>query len=230
MSTAGSIGRLALRDPRLRAGLALLGAGSALAVRMAISHAPVSGEAAVARQLQDIPGIARLAEAVNAFGEYQWYVLLALAVLLFAGRRFERRAMPGAITGLLFAVAIAAVLLEGDHFLKQIVRSPRPSAAYGIDLREIKTTFGFPSGHVYGDMLAYGLVTASAWRLLPRTVAIPVATAGIVLLLLAGPARVIAGAHWPTDVAGGYLLGGAALCLALAGGDWLAARTRQEQP
>ncbi|HEY4180188.1 MAG TPA: phosphatase PAP2 family protein [Kofleriaceae bacterium] len=67
----------------------------------------------------------------------------------------------------------------------------------------------FPSGHVMNYMALFGfMITVLLRRLQPS----PARTAAIVglavLIVLVGPARVYLGAHFASDVLGGYALGG----------------------
>jgi membrane-associated phospholipid phosphatase len=77
----------------------------------------------------------------------------------------------------------------------------------------------FPSGHMVRAVIAYGLIAFVVQRLAPwplaRTLAIPIATALIVLLAFD---RVYLNVHWESDVIGGVLLGAIGL---LAGTIWL---------
>lgn len=66
---------------------------------------------------------------------------------------------------------------------------------------------GFPSGHSSGAMILFGALAWVSWQNLPpgmlRLVAV---TGSFVIVLLVGAARIFTGAHWPSDVLGGYLL------------------------
>jgi membrane-associated phospholipid phosphatase len=77
----------------------------------------------------------------------------------------------------------------------------------------------FPSGHMVRAVIAYGLIAFVVQRLAPRplarTLAIPIATAVIVLLAFD---RLYLDVHWESDVLGGLLLGAIGL---LAGTIWL---------
>ncbi len=74
-----------------------------------------------------------------------------------------------------------------------------------------RTSFGFPSGHVFGDVLVAGLLVWVCWHSLPRRAGLAGLAVAAVVLALAGPSRVAVGAHWPSDILGGYLWGAAAL-------------------
>jgi membrane-associated phospholipid phosphatase len=85
------------------------------------------------------------------------------------------------------------------------------------------TLSGFPSGHVAQSVFFYGLV-CFLWLRLSRRAS--ERAFGIVLLLavvaVVGVGRLRLGAHWPTDVVGGLVIGGvwtAAVALAVARGD-----------
>lgn len=131
----------------------------------------------------------------------RWFIALAtIPMAALAWRRCKQIAM------VLVAAFPAALALE--LILKAVVDRPRPIGAMGV--------FGssFPSGHVIAAMAFWGLL--SQWTyLVTRRVGVWVASVVIsaVVLLAVGVSRVYLGAHWPSDVLGGYL-GGAVFLLA----------------
>lgn len=99
-----------------------------------------------------------------------------------------------------------------DQVLKLIFHRPRPEMFFGLAQPQ---TYSFPSGHAMSACCFYGmaavLVTARV-RSRGRRAAI-----WIVAALIAGAvglSRVYLGAHYPTDVMGGYLAGAAWVLLA----------------
>ncbi|MBI5287425.1 MAG: phosphatase PAP2 family protein [Chloroflexi bacterium] len=65
---------------------------------------------------------------------------------------------------------------------------------------------GFPSGHVFGEVLAYGLVFWLAGRVLPWPLALPLRLACVAVISAGFAAPLYLGAHWFTDALGGALL------------------------
>ena len=100
-----------------------------------------------------------------------------------------------------------------NQVLKQVVQRPRPTAEY-VRITESPDSWSFASGHTVAGSLFFGALALLAWRNLPpgRLRGAIVAVA-VVLSALIGVSRVYVGAHWPTDVIGGWLI--AALFLAL---------------
>ena len=187
----------------------------ALSLVVAIEKAPLPGDPAVARRIQDSSVIEALAPAVNALGDWRWAPLLVVAVLVvITAARRGRPAFHGAVDRIIPFVAVA-VLWPGSALLKEAVRSPRPRGADGLSIDRFRSDYGFPSGHVYGDVLTYGYIAIVAASVLPRWAALPVQAACGAIILLAGTARVSVGAHWPSDALGGYLWGALALALVL---------------
>lgn len=206
------------------AGLLRLGAiaavlALALTLYVAANPAPVPGDLRVARGIQELGRLRDNARLINAAGDWRWLPFAAVFVLVAAGRRLGAGRSPARLRRqALVAFLVALPLWYWSAVLKMLVASPRPIAGLGLYIDRVRDSYGFPSGHVYGDVLLYGVmaVFAAAW-LHPRWVLVA-RGALVALIVLAGPARVIVGAHWPSDVLGAYLWGIAALALAVAAG------------
>ena len=108
--------------------------------------------------------------------------------------------------------------------LAPLVDRPRPSPEMVRVAMELPTG-GFPSGHVLNLTAIFGFLVYLAiillsdvrWRsLLVALLAVPILTVGL--------ARVYDGAHWPSDVLGGYLIGGIWLGLTIQVYRWARAR------
>jgi undecaprenyl-diphosphatase len=126
-----------------------------------------------------------------------WQVLIGLVavVVLFV---VERRA------GWLMAIGSISSLL--DNVIKLIISRQRPPADI-VHILNPTTGFSYPSGHaVFFTWMAFMLAFSLAPRVKPYWRAALWIAAALVIAL-ACIARVWAGAHWPSDVIGGVLLG-----------------------
>ncbi|HEY4669511.1 MAG TPA: phosphatase PAP2 family protein [Tepidiformaceae bacterium] len=196
----------------------------ALGIWVGYAKAPVAGDLRLAREIQAQTRFSETAHFVNWLGDWQWVPFLAvgLIVLWKAGYRgFRGRGPRGPQEALYAFIAIGALRLV-NNLLKAVFDSPRPLEELGIRVDRLRDTTGFPSGHVYGDVLFFGALAAFAPLWVPERLVLPVRMLLVAVILLAGPARVYVGAHWPSDALGGYLWGLAALSLGLAYGRWAA--------
>ena len=135
-------------------------------------------------------------QVINSTAGYVQVAMGAGAVLLLFF--WERRA------GYLMAIGAVSSLL--DNIIKSVMARERPTA----DLVHILTPapgYSYPSGHaVFFTWLSFMVAFSIAPRVRPAYRWL-LWTAATLVIVLACLARVWAGDHWPSDVAGGFLLG-----------------------
>jgi membrane-associated phospholipid phosphatase len=177
----------------------------------------------MARSAGDFPLDVRITRAIQSI-DHAWIVTLLHGVA-WIGFPPQSNVIFGLVIVILFLVGLrleaamtlfAAAGSAGLWFwLAPLIDRPRPSpdmVRVAMDL----PTGGFPSGHVlnltaiFGFLVYLAIVSISdvRWRaLLVAALCIPILTIGI--------SRVYDGAHWPSDVLGGYLIGAIWLALTI---------------
>lgn len=201
--------------------LAYLGglAGS-LALTYAVHRANVlPGDLRLTRAMQRHRTVARdrfwRAVAAPGFPELST-PLVALTAAGFWGLRLRLEA--------LFMV-LASGTNAANWLIKRLVRRERPDI-HMVHVAKVINEPGFPSGHVMHYLSFYGFLAAAALaNLRPSRLRRTVVATCLAMVGLVGPSRVYLGAHWPSDVAAGYLYGG----LYLGGLLELYARAKQRQ-
>lgn len=89
--------------------------------------------------------------------------------------------------------------------MKLLLHRDRPLTEYVAQMHF--ETFSFPSGHSTGSMVAYGLLAYVAWQIAPSPWNYIAVAIGVGIILLVGVSRIYLGAHFPSDVVAGWLLG-----------------------
>lgn len=103
-------------------------------------------------------------------------------------------------------IAIATLIFTS--LLKLVLRRVRPRNEYVRHM--LFHTYSFPSGHASGALISYGLaafIIANKW---PEFAIAAWCIAGIVSFVV-GISRIYLGAHYPSDVVGGWVIGGIGL-------------------
>ena len=105
-------------------------------------------------------------------------------------------------------IPVGGLLTLVNTALKLAINRPRPSADL-VHILSHEQGNGFPSGHAFFAIVILGLLAYFAFiNLKNRTLRMVVLAGLIALILLIGTSRVYLGVHWPSDVIGGYLIGG----------------------
>ena len=151
------------------------------------------------------PAVREFFSWANIFGN--WKGLVPATVLLLILSPHARRRW-----WLIALILIGAPVFE--HAAKVLVGRTRPQGR----------AMGFPSGHSTGAaafaVLAIYFAVKERWGRMQR---LTLAAAVLGLMVLVGIARMVLHAHWPSDVLGGFLLGGSC---AAAGAWWDASRSQ----
>ena len=165
------------------------------------------GDLFLARGIQDFRAapIERTMEAVTLIGRGLPMVAMSVALFLWF---LWRRKKPECL------VAGAALLSLGIYpILKLIIERPRPAETLITVWRE-NSGLGFPSGHAFTAVVLFGLAFYLARHFAPGRWAVGlVRSLSAAMILLIGLSRVYLGAHWPSDVLGGFLYGAIVLTL-----------------
>jgi membrane-associated phospholipid phosphatase len=193
-------------------GALALGLFVSLAVAVALNRQPYfDWDLAVSHGVQSVqgPGLAVLMHGVsladnNLLGPA--LLLSATCLVLLACRAWREAAV-------LFGLVIAAQVLWVVS--GQLIGRPRPTANLVHVLIEEQDVHGFPSfpsGHTVYYTAFFGFLCCLVFTRVHFPVLrwpLLMVFGGFVLLI--GVARLYLGAHWASDVLGGYLLGGAVL-------------------
>ncbi len=134
-------------------------------------------------------GITKLGDA-----RYITIVALALAIVLIKHDRL------GYAAGL--TVSLIGSLM-GSYAIKLLIERPRPLAPI-LDV----AGYAFPSMHAACAMGLYGFLIYAVVRLMhPPHHRAPIVALLSALILLIGISRVYLGAHYPSDIVGGFVVG-----------------------
>lgn len=159
------------------------------------------GDVTIARWVQeiDLPLVRTLVSFGNWVGSARAAFLLVfgLGILLLATRHPVEAGF----------LALANLLRSLNWLLKAACESPRPTSDF-VRIDQTVSGWGFPSGHAMGVTMFCGSVIWVTTRLVrPRWARWTIIGMAVALAALTGFARIYVGAHWPTDVLGGYLWG-----------------------
>lgn len=153
---------------------------------------------AIADALQSTPAGAWIEHPAD------WLALNPLeAIVLFGAATVAMRTRSLLLAAAVVPIAFALAL---NTPLKELIERPRPAAS-DVIVRDDFPGYGFPSGHAMSAAIVYGYAIALALLTQPRRIAAPVAALGVACIALVGWDRVWDGAHWPSDVLGGWLIG-----------------------
>jgi len=126
-------------------------------------------------------------------------IMVFLTALLFFVFRFKRE-----------AVYILITLSSGiiSSIVKYIVNRPRPAKNL-VKVLEHARQQSFPSGHVLFYTVFFGLIIIimSQIQIIPKGLKIIVNIISCLMIFFVPVSRIYLGAHWFTDVLGGFILG-----------------------
>lgn len=131
--------------------------------------------------------------------------IITIPLLFFVGLA----ALVYSYMGLLVGVIIAGAVFAFNSLVKLTVRRIRPRNVYTESM--MLDTFSFPSGHAASSVVVFGLVGYLLMHSLPSLYGIVAAVITGLFIVLIGVSRVYLGAHYPTDVIAGWLIGSVGL-------------------
>lgn len=105
---------------------------------------------------------------------------------------------------MLIAATITLLTLPLASILKMVTHRLRPDTPYVQSM--VLKTYSFPSGHAYISFVVGGFLIYWIWRTLHTNWKWAAISSLVTLILLVGLSRVYLGAHFPSDVLGGWLL------------------------
>lgn len=132
--------------------------------------------------------------AITSLGDELFYLLL-FSFLLWCVDFYL-----GIRVGIIFLLSVYV-----NTGVKEMLQQPRPFDILPEIQKAYASGYGFPSGHAQSSLAVWGSI--ACWK---RQVWIR--NLSILLILLIGFSRIYLGVHFPTDVLGGWFIGGIILC------------------
>lgn len=145
-----------------------------------------------------------LMKAISAVGVFPYsFIMIAVTALIFLLFKLRKEALFICFTGVSGVVSSS---------LKILINRPRPTENLVRIIEETKRQ-SFPSGHVLLYVLFFGFLTLLMYHLkiIPKSIRIFIGCLSLFLIFTVPVSRVYLGAHWFSDVLGGFMLG--MLCL-----------------
>jgi membrane-associated phospholipid phosphatase len=107
----------------------------------------------------------------------------------------------------MFLLAATTLSQIANALLKLAVGRPRPEDGV-VRVTEQASGLSFPSGHTMGTVVFFGIIFYLSFQLIShRHLRLLVQVLAISQMVAIGFSRVYTGAHWPSDVLGGFLWG-----------------------
>ena len=152
------------------------------------------------------------------------FILIAIALATASWAMWRKQRTEALfVMGALASTAVNPVL-------KVLVNRPRPTD----DLVWVWRDFGglgFPSGHAFSAIVLFGMLFYLAPYLINwKSGVVLIRVLTLALIFLIGVSRVYLGAHWASDVLGGYAYGFMTLTLLIQGLSWVLPRKAVTPP
>lgn len=131
-----------------------------------------------------------------------WAVVLMIICLTIASMGYQQLAILGVIV--IVCIPIATIL-------KLVVRRSRPKTIYAENMK-IKS-YSFPSSHTFSATIAGGYLALLSLAILPPPINLVISGVCTILIVVIGISRIHVGAHYPSDVTAGWIMGAGVLYL-----------------
>lgn len=166
------------------------------------------------------PAVVAVFQVITSLGSTPGLTAFAIAVAL-ALATLRRR-----LLARLWLIVVSGGLLH--HALKALFPRLRPQFS---DPFVTEASSSFPSGHSMAALIGYGLLAYLVWLAVPRRKLRLAAIAVIALVVIAiGFSRLYLGAHYLTDVIGGYAAGTVWLSASISGIELIRRTGRLDAP
>ena len=159
------------------------------------------GDTSISHSIQavDATGAGTLATFMNAAFDAPTLIVItaALSIILGVLGRYPQ----------MFLLAATTLSQIVNAMLKLAVGRPRPDDDL-VRVTEQANGLSFPSGHTMGTVVFFGIIFYLSFQLIGhRHLRLLVQALAISQMFAIGFSRVYTGAHWPSDVLGGFLWG-----------------------